>query len=698
MTLPIPALTWGPGTQAIVFIAAVSLFVLICFLYFVAKMYRKVAQGQALIINGMKGNSVTFNGGVVIPIFNKAEYMDISVKAMEIERTGRNGLICEDNIRADIRVTFYVRVNKTQEDVLKVAQSVGCQRASIQQTLEELFQAKFSEALKTVGKQMEFTTLFTERERFKEQIILVIGEDLNGYRLEDVAIDYLEQTPIESLDDQNILDSQGIRKIVELTTIEHMATNDAKQNERKVITKQNVEAQATIAELERQRAQAEERKNREIAEIQARESSAAKVVEAEEHLKSEKAAIATEEEVAVAAQNKERQIAVAEKAKERAIVVEEERVQRDRQLEQVERERLVTLKTIEKEKAVEVEKKNIQDVIRERVMVEKTVAEEEERIKDTRRLMEAERERKAQVIEADREAEQLLVKEVKAAEAKERAAKSLYAEKVTMADAEKEQIQRQAEAVRIRAEQQGEADLVLAEKQGAAVLAKSDKEAQAKKLLAEGVIAEESAKGLANVKVQEAEANAIELRGKAEATANVEKHKAEAFGVEQNGMAESKAIDLKAEAMKKFDGVGREHEEFKLKLLKQERVELAGIDVQRQIAEAQARVLAEAVKQADIDIVGGDGTFLENFFRSISLAKSVDGFVAKSEQAQKLVAGDSANIATQLAELIAASGFSSEDVKNLSVANLLAKLSGQGGEGVMDKMKDLLAQVQQTKK
>ena len=399
MTLPIPAMPSGP--QAAIFIGAVVLFVVIAFIYFVAKMYRKVAQGQALIINGMKGNSVTFNGGVVIPIFNKAEYMDISVKAMEIERTGRNGLICEDNIRADIRVTFYVRVNKTQEDVLKVAQSVGCQRASIQQTLEELFQAKFSEALKTVGKQMEFTTLFTERERFKEQIILVIGEDLNGYKLEDVAIDYLEQTPIESLDDQNILDSQGIRKIVELTTIEHMATNDAKQNERKVITKQNVEAQATIAELERQRAEAEERKNREIAEIQARETASAKVVEAEEHLKSEKASIASEEEIAVAAQNKERQIAVAEKAKERAIVVEEERVQRDRQLEQVERERLVTLKTIEKEKAVEVEKKNIQDVIRERVMVEKTVAEEEERIKDTRRIMEAERERKAQIIEAE---------------------------------------------------------------------------------------------------------------------------------------------------------------------------------------------------------------------------------------------------------------------------------------------------------
>jgi len=692
--MPLPILASLPLHQVALLWGGALLFVFFVMVFFVAKMYLKVAQGQALIINGFRGNAVTFNGGVVIPIFNKAEFMDISVKGMEIERSGRNGLICEDNIRADIRVTFYVRVNKTQEDVLKVAQSVGCQRASIQATLEELFQAKFSEALKTVGKQMEFTTLFTERERFKEQIITVIGEDLNGYRLEDVAIDYLEQTPLSSLDDQNILDSQGIRKITQLTAIEHMATNDARQNERKVITKQNVEAESTIAELERQRAEAQERKKREIAEIQARENSSARVVEAEERLKSEKAALATDEEVAVAVQNKDRQIAVAEKAKERAIAIEEERVQRDRQLEVVDRERLVTLKTIDKEKAVEVEKKLIQDVIRERVMVEKTVAEEEERIKDTRRIMAAERERKALVIDADSVAEQELVKEVKAAEAKERSAKSIYEQRITLADAAKEEIQRQSEAIRIQAEQQGEAELVLAEKQGAAVMAKSDKEAQAKKLLAEGVIAEESALGLANVRVQEAEANAIVMRGKAEADAGIERHKAEAFGIEQSGQAEARAIDLKADAMKKFDGVGREHEEFKLQLAKQERVELAGIDVQRQIAEAQARVLGEAVKQANIDIVGGDGTFLENFFRSISLAKSVDGFVAKSEQAQKLVAGDSANIATQLAELIATSGVSSDDVKNLSVANLLAKIASKGGDGVMGQLKDILGKLQ----
>ena len=123
----------------------------------IAKFYRKVEQGRALIINKLKANpEVTFTGGTVWPIFHKAEVMDISVKTIEIDRRGKDGLICQDNIRGDIKVTFFVRVNKTSEDVIKVAQAIGCARASDQKTLEDLFIAKFSEALKTVGKQLDF--------------------------------------------------------------------------------------------------------------------------------------------------------------------------------------------------------------------------------------------------------------------------------------------------------------------------------------------------------------------------------------------------------------------------------------------------------------------------------------------------------------------------------------------------------------
>ena len=82
--------------------------------------------------------------------------------------------------------------------------------------------------------------------------------------LEDAAIDFLEQTPLTSLDRDNILDAQGIRKITELTAVEHIATNDHQNNERKLIKKQDVEAAEAIFELERQEADAKAKQQREI--------------------------------------------------------------------------------------------------------------------------------------------------------------------------------------------------------------------------------------------------------------------------------------------------------------------------------------------------------------------------------------------------------------------------------------------------
>jgi uncharacterized membrane protein YqiK len=216
-------------------------------LVLIARTWRQVEQGRALIINKMgREPKVAFTGGIVLPIVNKAEIMDLSVKTSEIARHGKEGLICADNIRADIKVTFFVRVNKTNEDVLRVAQSIGCARASDPKTLEELFNAKFSEALKTVGKKMEFEELYTKRDIFKDQIIQVIGKDLNGYVLDDAAIDYLEQTPVSSLDPSNVLDSLGIEKITKITTIANIATNQLRQTEKMELGRQNLTSQEAI--------------------------------------------------------------------------------------------------------------------------------------------------------------------------------------------------------------------------------------------------------------------------------------------------------------------------------------------------------------------------------------------------------------------------------------------------------------------
>ncbi len=365
-------------SQVTLVTAGVIILVVIGLLALFSKFYHKVEQSKVIIRNGVGGQVVCFGGIFVVPIIHRYEEMDISVKRVEIAREGKDGLICKDNLRADIRVAFFVRVNQTTEDVLKVAQLLGCQKASEPETLMAFFDAKFSETLKTVGKKFDFVQLYTEREHFKNEILQIIGTDLNGYVLDDAAIDYLEQTDINVLNAENILDAEGIKKITELTATQAILANEIAREKQKTIKKQDVAAREAILELEKQNAEAEAKQKREISIITSREEAEAEKVAQEERYKAEIARVKTEEEIAVAEENKARQVIIAAKSKESTDAVETERVDRKRLLEKTEKDKLVELAVIEKEKQVEVEKKNIQVVIRERVAVEKdTVVEEE---------------------------------------------------------------------------------------------------------------------------------------------------------------------------------------------------------------------------------------------------------------------------------------------------------------------------------
>ncbi|NEC85349.1 hypothetical protein [Streptomyces sp. SID12501] len=471
-------------------LVGIGVLVAVCLLV-VSQLFRKVEQGKALIVSKLRKVDVTFTGQVVLPVLHKAEVMDISVKAIEITRAGKDGLICQDNIRADIRISFFVKVNKTVEDVIKVAQAVGTARASDQRTLQELFHAKFSEALKTVGKQLDFTNLYTKREEFRYRIIEVIAR---------------------------------------------------------------------------------------------------------------------------------------------------------------ERERETQLTRIAADKEVEAEKREIAEVVRERVVVDRTVAEQEKSIKTLRAVEEAERQQV--VIEAEAEAQEQLVKDIKAAEA----AVHRAAEEITLADAR---------------------------------LKSADLDAQAKLRLAEGIQAECAAEGLAAVQVRDKEAEVIEKAGRAEAEATQARLRAEAEGVraEAEGIGgklktEAAGLTEKAAAMAALDDASRGHEEYRLRLAAEKDIRLAGLDVQRQVAEAPATVLATGLENADINIVGGDSVFFDRLVSSIALGKSVDGFVQHSETAQALVKpwlDGTSSFTDDLSHVLGS--VSSADVQNLTVSALLMKLMKSGGAG-----------------
>ena len=331
-------------------------------------------------------------------------------------------------------------------------------------------------------------------------------------------------------------------------------------------------------------------------------------------------------------------------------VVRGQRVER-RDLEAVARERETELQRIDKDKALEVEKREIANVVRERVAVDKTVAEQEEAIKTLRVVEDADRTRQATVISAEAEAQELLVKDVKAAEAGETAAQHEARRAVTLADGELQSAERQASA-QIR--------------------------------LAEGQRAEVAAEGLAQAQVKEADATATEKMGTAEARA-----------LEERYLAEARGLLEKAQSMNTLDDKSRNHEEYRLAIEKDKELGLEGIMAHWKVAEAQARLIQEGLRNAKIDIVGGESVFFDRLVGAIANGKSVDGFIDKSQHVTNAASGylhGDENLMSDIKEVLTNPRVSSDDVQNLTIAALLGKLMGGADSPRRTKLGALLEQ------
>ncbi len=155
----------------------------------------RVGPHEALVVNTPRGARVHFDNTLVMPLVHHAARFDLTPQTVVIEHAGKEGLVCRDGIRADLRAAFRVSVPRTTESVLLFAQNLGPRRAGDPETLTALFAAKFSDALKTAARQLDFVELVDHRDRFRDEVMRGIGADLHGFHLDDLVLQHLEQTP-----------------------------------------------------------------------------------------------------------------------------------------------------------------------------------------------------------------------------------------------------------------------------------------------------------------------------------------------------------------------------------------------------------------------------------------------------------------------------------------------------------------------
>ncbi len=409
----------------------------------IKNLYRKASANMAFVRTGMGGVRVIRDGGtIVLPVVHHVIPVSLETMRLNVERRGPHALITRDNLRVDLSAEFYIKVDANADHILQAARSLGGRNVQ-PDAVSELVQEKLVSALRTVAATKELVELHAKRDEFASAVQEIVTHDLasNGLTLESVTISALDQTDPAALQERNVFDAQGLRKIAEITQKARIERNIIEREAERAVAEKNVFTSKKILDLQRDQAEFEAEQKMKVANVRA----------------------AREREVA--AFKIEQDEAVARREIEKTQAVETTEVQRSLAVEQANIARKVALiAKLREQETSEIQKKQAVEVA-DRAKEVAVAQKEQERAAAQAGVLLAESEREAakqKVItvqvtsEADREAGKKLI-----------AAKQLIQEnkmrEETVADVQAYTAVKKAEAERQAADLQYQAKLKLAE-------------------------------------------------------------------------------------------------------------------------------------------------------------------------------------------------------------------------------------------
>src|SRR6185437_14920076 len=178
----------SPIATVIVTIVVLAIVIAII-VYLMNWLYRRSSKEVAFVRTGLGGQKVVMNGGAfVLPIVHEVVPVNMNTLRLEVSRGRDKALITKDRMRVDVVSEFYVRVQAGVEAIASAAQTLG-QRTLEPETLKELVEGKFVDALRTVAAEMTMEELHEKRGEYVKRVKGVAAADLlqNGLELEAVS-------------------------------------------------------------------------------------------------------------------------------------------------------------------------------------------------------------------------------------------------------------------------------------------------------------------------------------------------------------------------------------------------------------------------------------------------------------------------------------------------------------------------------
>ncbi len=579
---PAAAADMSPLTRLILVIIGTVVLVASAILIMIAKLYQRTSANEAFVRTGMGGRKVVLDGGtVVIPVVHRVVPVSLETMKLEVERAGEDALITKDNLRCDIRAEFYIKVQALADDILNASRSLGGRSINAIAVRDLVFE-KLVSALRSVAATRDLAQLHTERDDFAGAVSQLVRDDLksNGLTLESVTISRLDQTSTERLNDRNVFDAQGLRKIAEITQRARVERNMYEKDAEREITNKNVETRKLVLDLEKAQAEAEATQAAEVAKIRAERTQEAETYQIEQRRMVETVEISKDRQVQQAGVERDLQVNVSKVDAEKALIAKQQEQQtadisrnqaiqtadvtRQRAVEVAKREQLVAIAEAEQRRALAEQQQLVAEAEREQAQQQVITVEE---------VASADRQKRVQVISAEQMAEQEKIKQQMEAdiEAYKRA---------KIAEGEQIAASRLAEAVRTRAE---------ADKDAATLQATGE---QARQMVPVNVTREQV--NVDAARVQDVEAARVQvLRNE---------------------------LSAKAE----YDQISVELEKA-----------LAEINARKEVGVAFAHSFGEAFSQADVNLYGDPamlGSAMSSFTKAAGIGAFMDGIRATAPE------------------------------------------------------------------
>ena len=191
-----------------------------------------------------------------------------------------------------------MRVQAAVEAIAAAAQTLG-QRTMQPETLGELVEGKFVDALRTVAAEMTMEEMHEKRGEYVKRVRDVVAADLlqNGLELETVSLTQLDQTAMEFFNPSNAFDAEGLTRLTEQIERRKKMRNDIEQDTMIQIRNKNLETERQALDIDRDLEYARLEQERELEMKRAAQRAEVARERAQKEQEAERAQIAAREAV-----------------------------------------------------------------------------------------------------------------------------------------------------------------------------------------------------------------------------------------------------------------------------------------------------------------------------------------------------------------------------------------------------------------